>query len=164
MAVVNESRVKLEVGQLHCMVVVVVAVVIVVVVVAPEHGLDTGWQRSVMLVLACFAFPRILQLLATVPCFFAFTVTTPVKPPHTELVVLALTLTFPIPPAQAVGLAAWIFLFLRSCGVQPASGWLMHSSRLNVHLLPTAFAQMVPPSATVPLVCSLNWVGHWPCA
>jgi hypothetical protein len=42
MPVVNESRVKLEVGQLHGMVVVVVAVVIVVVVVAPEHGLDTG--------------------------------------------------------------------------------------------------------------------------
>src|SRR5438876_8165041 len=117
-----------------------------------------------MLVLAFFAFARILQLLDTVPCFFAFTVTTPVKPPHTGPVLLALTLTFPIPPAQRVGLAARIFLFLRSCGVQLSPGWLMHSSRLNVHLLPTAFAQMVPPSATAPLVCSWNCVGHWPCA
>src|SRR5437762_3193263 len=124
----------------------------VVEVVMVEHGDDDGWQRSLIPVLAFFAFARILQLLATVPCFFALTVTTPVKPPHTELVLLALTLTFPIPPAQRVGLAARIFLFLRSCGVQPASGWLMHSSRLYVHLLPTAFAEMVPPSATVPLV------------
>ena len=139
------------------------SVVLVVVVVVVEHGIDEGWQRSVMLVLACFAFPRILQLLATVPCFFAFTVT-PAKLPHTELVPLALTFTFPIFPAQKVGLAAWVVLFLRSCGVQLAPGWLTHSSRLNVHLLPTAFAQMVPPSVTVPLVCSWNWVGHWPCA
>jgi len=158
--VVNESRVKLEVAQVHRRVVVVVVAVVIVVVVAPEHGIDCGWQRSVMLVLACFAFPRILQLLA---CFFAFTVT-PAKLPHTELVPLALTFTFPIFPAQNVGLAAWVVLFLRSCGVQLASGWLTHSPRLNVHLLPTAFAQMVPPSVTVPLVCSWNWVGHWPCA
>ena len=135
----------------------------VVVVVVVEHGLDSGRQRSVMVLLAFFAFPRILQLLATVPCFFAFTVT-PAKLPHTELVPLALTFTFPIFPAQNVGLAAWVVLFLRSCGVQLASGWLTHSPRLNVHLLPTAFAQMVPPSVTVPLVCSWNWVGHWPCA
>src|SRR2546426_12187 len=60
---------------------IVVVVVVVVEVVVVEHGLDDGWQRSVMLVLAFFAFARILQLLATVPCFFAFTVTTPVKPP-----------------------------------------------------------------------------------
>src|SRR5207253_6653445 len=101
MPVVNKSWVKLEVAQVHGggMVVVVVDVLLVVVVVAPEHGVDSGWQRSVMLVLAFFAFPRILQLLAFVPCFFVFTVT-PTKLPHTEFVPLALRLTFPIPPAQ----------------------------------------------------------------
>ena len=98
---------------------------IVVVVVVVEHGADSGWQRSVILVLDFPAFALILQLPAFVPCFFVFTLT-PAKLPHTELVPLALTLTFPIPPAQR--LEAWIVLFLRSFGVQPASGWLTHSS------------------------------------
>ncbi len=95
------------------------------------------------------------------PCFFVFTLT-PAGFPHAELVPLALTLTFPIPPAQR--LAAWIVLIFRSFGVQLAPDWLTHRSSWKVHLLPTAVAQMVPPSATVPLVCSWNWVAHWPCA
>src|SRR6266404_1747562 len=160
MPVVNESRWKFEVAQVQGRVVVVVAVLMVVVVV-PEHGVDCGWQRSVILVLAFPAFALILQLPAFVPCFFVFTLT-PAKLPHTELVWLALTLTFPIPPAQR--LEAWIVFFLRSFSVQLLAGWLTHSASWMVHLLPAAVAQTVPPSATVPLVCSWNSVGHWPCA
>src|SRR2546428_6528526 len=55
-----------------------------------------------------------------------FPYTTLFRSPHTELVPLALTFTFPIFPAQKVGLAAWVVLFLRSCGVQLAPGWLTH--------------------------------------
>src|SRR5207245_2543028 len=76
-------------------VVVVVPGVLVVVVV--EHGVDGGWQRSVILVWDCFAFARILQVPACVPWFFVFTLT-PAEFPHKELLPLALTLSFPIPP------------------------------------------------------------------
>jgi len=140
----------------HLGIVVVVVVVVEVVVVA--HGLDDGSQRSVILVLAFPAFALILQLAAFVPCFFVFTVT-PVKLPHTELVPLGLTLSFPIPPAQWLGLKAWIF-FLRLFGVQLAPGWLTHSFRLNEHLLSTAVAQIMLPSVTAPLVCSWKSVAH----
>src|SRR5438034_3746150 len=153
MPVVNESRVKLEVLQLHGMV--------VVVVVVPEHGDDSGSQRSVIVLRDCPAFARILHLPSFVPCFFVFTLT-PAGFPHAELVPLALTLTFPIPPAQRP--AAWIVLIFRSFGVQLAPDWLTHRSSWKVHLLPTAVAQIVPPSATVPLVWSWNSVAHWPCA
>jgi len=103
-------------------VVVTTSVVVVVpgglVVVVVEHGADCGWQRSVILVWDCAAFARILQLPACEPRFFVFTLT-PVESPHTELVPLALTLSFPIPPQWP---AARILLFLRFFGVQLDSG------------------------------------------
>src|SRR5438046_1994910 len=157
--VVNWVRVLVAVSVCPAVCVRVVPGVVVVVVV--EQGVDGGWQRSVRLVWDCPAFARSLQLPACAPCFFVFTLT-PAKFPHTELVPLALTLSFPIPPAQR--LEAWIVRFLRSFGVQPASGWLTHSSSWNVHLFRAAVPQTVPWSATGPLVCSWSSVAHWPCA
>src|SRR5207247_11250056 len=83
-----------------------------------------GSQRSVILVLAFPAFPLILQLPALVPCFFVRTVT-PAKVPHTELMPLALTWTFPTPLHR---LEAWMFLCLRFCGVQDRKGTRLNSS------------------------------------
>jgi len=145
------------------LVVVVIASVVVVggwvvVVVVVAHGLDDGWQSSVILVLDCPAFALILH--DFVPFFFAFTLTA-TELPHMELVPLALTLTFP-PCVQP--LEAWIVFCLRSFAVQPAPAWLTHSASWKVHVLPTAVAQSEAPSATKPLVCSWNSVGHWPCA
>src|SRR5207245_8770428 len=122
-------------------VVVVVATVVVVVV---GHRPGCGSQRSVILVFALFAFPLILQLPAFVPCFLVRTVT-PTKPPHTEFVPLALTWTFPTPLHR---LEAWMFLCLRSCGVQPVSIWFTHSPVWKTHFLFTAVWQTVPASVT----------------
>src|SRR2546428_2083514 len=142
MTVVNESRVKFEVAQVHGRVVVVVVLAGVVVVVA--HGFDDGSQRSVIVLLDGPAFAWILQLPSFVPRFFVFTLT-PVTFPHTELVPMALTLTFPIPPQWP---EAWILFFLRSFGVQLSTGWLAHTASWKVHLLPTAVPQSMLPSVT----------------
>ena len=139
---------------------VVVLVPGVLVVVVVEHGVDGGWQRSVIVLRDCPAFAWILQVPACVPCFFVFTLT-PAKFPHTEVVPLALTLSFPIPPQWPL---AWIRFLLRSFGVQLPPDWLTHSSSWNVHLLPAAVAQTALPSVTGALVWSLNSVAHWPCA
>src|SRR3989442_14077577 len=94
----------------HGMVVDVVEVVVVV-----AHSPACGSQRSVVLVLAFPAFPLILQLPALVPCFFVRTVT-PAKAPHTELVPLALTWTFPTPLHR---LEARVFPLLRVLAAAP---------------------------------------------
>ena len=158
MPVVNASLVALEPEPLQVhgggMVVDVVEVVVV------AHSPACGSQRSVILVLAFPAFPLILQLPALVPCFFVRTVT-PAKAPHTELVPLALTWTFPTPLHR---LEAWMFLCLRSFAVQPLSVSFTHSAISKTHFLLTAVWQTVPWSVTRPLVCSWNRVGHWPCA
>src|SRR5438093_1372163 len=70
MPVVNESRMKLEVAQVHGWGMVVVVVVPVIVVVVVEHGDDCGSQRSVIVLRDCPAFARILHLPSCVPCFF----------------------------------------------------------------------------------------------
>src|SRR5439155_487843 len=133
---------------------VVVVAAVVVVVAAPVVVVAAIVLRD------CPAFARILQVPARVPCFFVFTLT-PAKFPHTEVVPLALTLSFPIPPQWPL---AWILFVPRSCGVQLSPGWLTHSSSWNVHFLPTAVAQTVLPFVTGALVWSLNSVAHWPCA
>ncbi|PYN80157.1 MAG: hypothetical protein DMD97_03865 [Candidatus Rokuibacteriota bacterium] len=124
---------------------VVVVGVWVVVVVVVGQGDDCGWQRSVMSVRESPAFAWIRH----VP-FFVRTLT-PAKFPHTALVPLALTLSFPIPPQWPL---AWIRLFLRSFGVQLSAAWFTHSASSKVHVLPAAVAQSELASATRPLVCS----------
>src|SRR5207248_320497 len=118
------------------------------------------WQRSVISVRESPAFAWIRHVPGCDPCFFVRTLT-PAKPPHTALVALALTLSFPIPAQWPL---AWMRFFLRSFGVQLSAAWFKHSASSKVHVLSTAVAQSELASATTPVVCCWNSVGHWPCA
>jgi len=102
------------------------------------------------------AFALIVQVPILVPCFFVFAVT-PAKAPHGDPVPLALTWTLPTFPQDPV---AWMFLFLRLVGVQPASGWFTHKLSWKVHVLPVAVWQSVLPFVSGPLLCSWNSAGH----